>query len=280
METDTNNYKYFKYNEYWQNNLQRIESISKDLEQHFLKLEKEYYNFDAFYDEIITRIDLLASIYSSHNNLKGREYILKLKALLNNYKKKYSHNGVDFKAINFLNSKINKLREASFNNFPEMKHSYYMDIDTLIESGGTVDRDIERYNSLKASAKYKWITYKRNGSWFITQYDKFKLLNPKDAETIVADDSRIRLQFENKFIDIIDIFSEFNGRKKEKINYYIVININNNLSCHAAGKLGRIIMANKNFISPFLKTLIKNKISSGRFRIFGKNHLYLEPISD
>jgi hypothetical protein len=275
MITENNNYKYLKYNDFWQNSLQRIESITKDIEKELNTLEKKYFNFESVYSEIIRRVGILASIYSSHNNLKGGEYILKLKAILNNYKKRYSHGGIDFKAIYFLNSKINKLRESSFNNFPQMKHSHYVKFDSFIETGDTIDSTIERYNTLKASAKYKWISYKRNGSWFLTPYQKFIIVNPGDAKIVTAD-SKKKIDFENQQIDITDIFSELVKGKEEPANYYIIIKANNVLSCHAAYKLGRVVMSDKNFISPFLKALKKNKISPGRFRIFGKNHLYLD----
>ena len=56
-----NNYKYIKYNDYWQNSLQRLESITNNLEQNFSLLEKQYYNFDKFYSEIIAETDILAA---------------------------------------------------------------------------------------------------------------------------------------------------------------------------------------------------------------------------
>jgi hypothetical protein len=272
METN-NNYKYISYNDFWQNSLQRIEGITKNLEQNFYKLEKKYYDFDKFYDEISTEIDVLTSIYSSHNNLKGREYILKLKAVLAHYKKKYFCNEIEFKVIHFLNSKINKLRELSIEKFPKMEHSYSVCKD--ISDDDKVDQNVQKYNKLKNSAKYKWITFQKNGSWFITQCDMFQIIRQEESQIIDSNKPLLNINYDDTVLPVIDIFSKFPGNKKERIKLFIIINFKNKLKCFAVNKPGKIIMANNDFITPHLKAFQKSKISSGRFRIFGKNHIYL-----
>ncbi|MFH0977527.1 MAG: hypothetical protein V1874_17245 [Spirochaetota bacterium] len=271
---DTNkNYPYIKYNDFWQNSLQRLESIIKNVEQNLNNLERKYCEFDEFYDKIITEVDILASIYSSHNNLKGRDYILKLKALLSSYQKRYTHKGIDFKVINFLNTKINLLREQSFENFPQMEHSVllYKDISGTSEIHEK-SKDILKFSKLKSSAKFKWITFSRNGSWFVSQYDKFQIVEQKADET---NNSIIKIKSDGKFISVTDLLSHSLKNKKEKINSFLVIKLRDNLACYAVSRLGKIIMADKDFIAPNLKSIIKNKISPGKFRIFGKNHIYL-----
>lgn len=273
METN-DNYKYIKYNDFWQNSIQRIEGITKNLEQNFYKLEKKYYDFDKFHDEIITEIDILASIYSSYNNLKGREYILKLKAILAHYKKKYSHDEIEFKVIHFLNSKINKLRELSIEKFPKMEHSYSVYKDNSHDRE-KIDPNIQKYNKLKNTAKYKWITFQRNGSWFITQCDMFQIIRQEESQIIDNNKLKLSINYDDTVVPVIDIFSKFAGNKKERIKLLLIINFQNKLECYAVNKPGKIIMANNDFITPHLKAFEKNKISSGRFRIFGKNHIYL-----
>jgi hypothetical protein len=269
-----NNYKYIKYNDYWQNSLQRLEGIAKNLEQNFSLLEKQYYNFDKFYSEIITEIDILAAIYSSHNNLKGMEYILKLKAVLAHYKKRYSHDGIDFKIINFLNARINKLRNISIEEFPKMQHSYSVSED-IADENGSIDPNIQRYNVLRNSAKYKWITFRRNGSWFITQYGKFQIIREEESQLAENTDPVIRIKYKDSILPVSDIFSKFRNNKKEPIKLFLIVKFKNRLKCFAANKLGKVIMADNDIITPHLKAFEKSKIFPGRFRIFGKNHIYL-----
>ncbi|MBN2403895.1 MAG: hypothetical protein JXN64_16080 [Spirochaetes bacterium] len=271
------NYKYIKYNDFWQNSLQRLEGITKNLEQNFHKLEQKYYDFSKFYDEIITEIDILASIYSSHNNLKGIDYILKLKSVLAHYKKRYSREGIDFKIIHFLNSKINKLRELSIAEFPKMEHSYsvYKDIP---DDKASTDPNVRRYNELKNTARYKWITYKRNGSWFITRFSKFQIIRQEESQLSDSHDSDepcIKIKNNDTVLPVIDIFSKFQGNGKEQIELFLIVKLKSKLKCFAVKKLGKIILADGDFITPRLKPFAKSKLSSGRFRIFGKNHIYL-----
>lgn len=278
MNTNNDNYKYFKYNEYWQNSLQRLDSIAKDLERKFFKLEKKYLDFDKIYNEIITEIDILSSIYASHNNLKGKSYLLKLKALLNNYKKRYTHEGINFRLINFLYLKINKLREQSFEEFPKMEHSHFLFKEISDEDTQEVlNGNIKKYKNLKENAKYKWLTYKRNNSWFIVPFKKFHIIKAEEAKTFHDTDKIITISYQDNLIPVIDKFSRFVKDKKEQIKFFLITenNNNNNLKCFAIYKFGRIIMADKDFVIPGLKAFTKSKISAGRFRIFGKNHIYL-----
>ena len=85
MNSDSE-YKYVKYNDFWQNSYQRLDDITKSLERDFFDLEKRHFGSDSIYENIITKIDILSSIYSSLNNLHGREYLLKLKALMKDIK--------------------------------------------------------------------------------------------------------------------------------------------------------------------------------------------------
>lgn len=265
-------YKYLKYNDFWQNSLQRLEGITKTLERDIYYLEKKYIDFDSIYDKITVEINTLTSIYSSLNNLKGREYLLKLKAILDDYKKRYTHGGIDFKTIYFLNSKINKLREQSFNSFPRMDHTFILYKDLENTADYELDENIQRYAELRKSSYYKWITFFRNGSWFIASYNKLQIIKSSDAE-ISGDKSGNFIKYNENLIEIFDIFSRFSNSKK--IMYYIITEHAGELKAFASEKLGKIIMSDKNFITTGLKAFKKSTISPGRFRIFGKNHISL-----
>lgn len=270
---ESNEYKYLKYNDFWQNSLQRLEGITKALEHDFYNLEKKYFDFDLIYDKITTEINTLTSIYSSLNNIQGHDYLLKLKALLDDYKKRYTHSSIDFKTIYFLNSKINQLRDQSFNNFPKMEHSVflYKDLDNIPDE--EIDENIQKYAELRRSAYYKWLTFLRNGSWFIISFDKLNIIKSSEAEISGDNKSGSFIKHRNNFIKVTDIFSRFSGRGE--IRYYIITESGNAVKSFAAEKLGRILMSDRNFISLHLKAFEKSTISPGRFRIFGKNHISL-----
>ena len=88
MKQEDNYYsKYQRYREFWQNNIQGIEDIIGIIEKQLFQLERQYSDFDSAYDEIVSQIDILSSIHSCFNTMSGKEYILKLKSLLKEYKK-------------------------------------------------------------------------------------------------------------------------------------------------------------------------------------------------
>lgn len=258
-----------EYNEFWQNNLQGIDDLSRNLEKYFLSLEKKYTDFDSIYSEITNRVDLLSSIYSSYNNLKGRDYLLKLKALLNDYKKRYTVDGIDFNTIHYLYNKINALRQESFENFPAFLHDY--------SYGTEIKKNTDKYAdflSKEIKARYKWITFKRNGSWFITRYDMIDLVRSGEAE-LMHSDSDIIIRYNKEMIKIIDVFSRFSAGDREKINYYNIVHFRNEVKAFAAAELGKKILSGTDFISPQLIPFQKTRISPGKIRIFGKNHIFL-----
>ncbi len=253
-----------KYRNYWQNNLQCIEDISKNLEKHIYKLEKKYSDFDSIYNDITYEMDILSSIYSNYNNLKGKEYLLKLRTLLKEYKKRYTHEGINFDAIYNLQSKIDKLRQVSFEKFPSLEHSSYILID-----------EEENYTQPIEKAPYQWITFQRNGSWFIIKFDSFQVVKFNDAELLTNNGSDA-IRFGDRTYEVINFFSQFTLKEETQPNYYLMTSYKGVTKCFAVKKLGKRILAQKDFILPQLKPFKKSRISSGRIRIFGKYHIYLK----
>ena len=269
LDVNTKKAKLLQYNNFWQNNLQSIDEISKELEVYLYRLEKRYSDFDSTYDYITNQINTLTSIYSSYNNLLGRDYLLKLKSLLKDYRKRHSYEGIDFNTIYYLHSKFDEQREKSFQNFPELTHKY--DITEIPTE--------DSYKKLNLDdAAYKWITFHRNGSWFITSFKSIQIVTYEDADVSnkdVSTKSVKMIKINDKKYDVIDIFSQFPLKKDERPDYILIIRKHNIIKCFAATRIGKRIFAERDFISLNLKPIEKTSISPGRIRLFGKNHLYL-----
>ena len=58
-----------------------MEEISSLIEKTLIRLEKKYIDFEESYEDLSGSIDLLLSIYSNYNSIRGAEYLLKLKGL-------------------------------------------------------------------------------------------------------------------------------------------------------------------------------------------------------
>lgn len=247
------------YKEFWQTNLHNIENISKNIEKQIFNLEKKYSDFDSVYLEITNQLDVLSSIYAGYNYLNGTDYILKLKALLNNYRKRYTQEGISFHTIQFLYSKINALRDLSFSEFPALDHTQNID-----------DTDKKQ----KRDMPFKWVSFYRNGSWFISDYKTLDI--QKYYHTVAIKDHNLSIKFNNSDIAVIDIFSKTGTAHKENINYILIIaKEGNSVKCYAATRIGRQIYAANNILSSQIRPISNVTRYAGKVRIFGKTHVYL-----
>ncbi|RPI92190.1 MAG: hypothetical protein EHM32_09470, partial [Spirochaetales bacterium] len=202
---------YDKHREFWQNGLQVIEEISASLESSIALLEKKYSDFDSLYDEAMDRIESLASIYAGVNTLHGREYVLRLKALMREYRKRYSLEGINFNALYYLHSRIKELRDTSFSEFPRMDHSPDESNTRAAVTGHTL------------TIKHQWVTFERNGSYFIMPYRKLEILEYRKAD--FWDDpgkNGFSLNRNGMLLEVRDIFGSTTPAKTRPVFFVIV----------------------------------------------------------
>ena len=255
------------YTRFWQNNLQKLEEISQNLDILLNDLEIEYSRFDSIYKKIETDINVLSSIYSSFNNMEGHQYVLKLNAVISEYRKRYTVDGIDFNLLNYLTGKINELREESFNFFPELYHDKNIINDKK--------KEISAYDHEKRP--FKWITFTRNNSWFIVPFEKLDIINLDSTDDFTRENGDVfSVTINGVKRNGRDIFSEFPGGENRP-SWLLVIN--DGESVFGADRTGKKIFAHRDFIRTITKPLnrdIRNSLISGRVRIFGKKHLYIE----
>ncbi|HON79224.1 MAG TPA: hypothetical protein PK544_12085 [Spirochaetota bacterium] len=264
MRTDLNNSQNNEYQVFWQNNLQKLEEINIRIEKILIRLEKQYIEFDSVYDQLNSELDMLSSIYSSFNNLLGLDYLLKLKSLLNDYRKRYTHDSIRFNVLFFLHSKIKELRDESFSKFPELTHSEIVSpVDT------------KKY-AQSLAMPFKWITFKRNGSWFITAFDSINVLKiEKVYHAIIEEGDTSFIAVNGKNIEIIDLLNSYRKENKERPNYFVFVTRGGKTSCYAVHRMGKRLFAKSDIMS---KKLIKYNTlphHAGHLRIFGNNHIYI-----
>ena len=264
MISNTNISENNDYQLFWQHNLQKLEEINIRIEKTLLALEKKYIDFNTVYNQLHSEIDVLMSIYSSFNNLLGLEYLLKLKSLLNDYRKRYTHESIRFNVLFFLHSKIKELRDESFSRFPELTHT---------NKAFSSEREA---HAITIELPFKWITFMRNESWFITSFDEISLIKFEDVyDTIQEHGGDCSIEVSGKRMNIIDLMSKFRKDNQERTNYYVLVKKGQITRCYAAYSIGKRLYAKHDIIE---KKLIKYRTlpaHSGHMRIFGKNHIYI-----
>lgn len=251
-----------EYRSYWENNLQKMDEISGRIERNLLRLEKKYLGFEESYEELISSLDLLLSIYGSYNNLQGAEYLLKLKACLSSYKKMYTHEGIRFGMLYHLHSKVIEQRNIGFEKFPGFTH----EPKTIVHA--------EKFKT-EFEPSHRWITFQRFSSWFITPYDVLIIKDQREADiNLNRTDGSSFLSFNNHRYQVIDAMTYTPGKKTERINHYILINRLGKKFCYPAFSTGKKILAGLDVIGRGLKPY--HGTSRKYIRLFGNNHIYID----
>ena len=251
-----------KVTEFWQENLQRLEEISNDLELTLSRLEDEYLRFYPLFEDFEKNATALSTIQSSFNNMEGRGYILKLNAVIAAYRKIYVTEGIDFSALRFLLAKINELRNKSFELFPWLYHY----TETEEENEPAIKAEPEK-------SPFKWVSFFANNSWFIAPFRSLEICdrcdNYKMGESELFTASFDGREYEGRYI-----FSKFANQTKTP-EYFLIID---KRRVFGADKNGRRIYAYNDFIKKQIRPFdgeINNTFFAGRIRLFGLNHLYI-----
>ncbi len=254
------------YTTFWQDNLEKISLVQKDLDRSLNQLEKEYVCFEEVYRELEEDLDLLSSLYAGLNTIEGMEYLQKFRAMIHNYKSLYTREGIDFETLNFLTMKINELRDISFEDFPCLDH---------IEKEKKTRVKPQKETSGSEDKPFKWITFRRNCSWFIVFFNTLRII---DAEVtscnFLKEQNLIEVSIEDRSFEALDIFGEFTSPPNNP-KYFIEID---NGRAYAADSLGKRIYSSHDIVSgkitPFNR-VTRSSIASGRVRLFGRQHLFI-----
>ena len=230
------------------------------------QLEDRYSDFEMIYNRIIRQMDLLSSIYSSYNAIEGGEYILRLRSVLQSYRNRYTREGLDFNLIQNLLIKIADARSSSFEQFPELYHA---------EKNVTVIKDAAAGRD-RLARKYKWITFERNRSWFVSPFTN-SIIRKNENYPIESyeEPDFVHVGINNTVLKIKDIFSKFPERQKSP-GYYLLLN--DREKNFAANRIGKQIFSDKDIMTPILRPFENaeaNTLTPGRVRLFGINHILL-----
>jgi len=256
--------EYARYREFWQDTIEKLDEVLHRIEGSFFRLEKKYAEFDSIYDELLRQLDLLISMYSCFNNLPGIDYLMKLKSLLNDYRKRYTREGVSFNVIYYLHAKVVELRDSSLSNFPNLPHAEKPAAEADAKKPAPVE------------APFKWITFARSGSWFITRFDEVRIIRFEDAEQDISEtDGYMYIRHDGKKIRVQDLFSRYMKSGWERPECYIVVDRRNKRRCFPASSLGRRIYSRNDIFDKKIKSVRSDSMMKGFLRIFGKNHIVL-----
>jgi hypothetical protein len=244
-----------EYKAFWQENVEKVEEINHRLENALYSLEKKYLDFEGSYRELTDLINLLVSLYSSFNNIPGVDYLLKLRALIQDYKTRYTHAGIEFNVVYYLHSKLKELIASGMDDFPAMSHHQ--------QEQKAPDPD-------PGSFRYKWLCLKRNRTWFLLQYDEIGIVEGGDAvfESMPNDHSP-HIRHRSAVLPVIDY--ALTSGEVGKANFYVIATLHGTVRCFACSRLGKKIYAGRDIF----KESVKETGGWRHIRLFGERHLII-----
>lgn len=251
------------YTEFWQDNLQRLEEITRDIELLLRELEREFRRIDPIFQKLENKTALLSSIQANFNSIGGQEYVMKLSAVLKEYRKTCSSEGVDFGLMDFLLAKISQGRSESLELFPSLRHD-------------TGDRNTG--DAKPETSPYKWISFRAGGSWFLAGFARLEIAAlAQCSEYKRTDKDEFTVVFHGKKYSGIYYFSSFEEKPRAP-EYFLIID--GGRLVFGADACGKRLYSGKNLMAGLISPLESapvNSLIKGRVRLFGRNHLYIAP---
>ena len=256
------------YNSFKENNLSLISELNRAIDLLLKEIADDQNNLIDKIEDINNKIIELRSIFFSFHSMAGSEKLIRLKELINFYRYDSEKNKSRIAAADFLVRKIGEL-------LLKHDHENYEPFRTTGNISDIYENKMIPINDegSRVNSRYKWITFSRNNSWFISRFTELKIIEVKEFHPHSTINSKITLETpDNEKIDAVDLMRGTETATKPLIG----IRLNHNSNFFAADSKGKEIYASKDFITPMkIRLDINNPLYSGRVRLFGKNHLSL-----
>jgi hypothetical protein len=261
--TDTD---YQIYRDYWENNRNLFSTLANSLERKLVELEKQSYQFDDTYREIESALTTLSSLYSKFGSSLVNEFLLRMRSHVRDHRTEIGKQKIAFNIIHFLYEKIRSFENERFSSFPS--------IEGLSEDAPqeTIIRPIHH----DENAPFKWISFRRNNSWFLSYYKTLDIV-PYRIVPFVPNTGGLDniIEYNNSKYIVEDILSSSAANPPVDPLYYIIIN-DTTVRCFAADKKGRRFLSTHDFINkkiePFHSRINQAK---GFVTLAGIRHIYL-----
>ncbi len=219
---------------------------------------------DSF-KKLISSMEISNAVFSALSSREGIQLLLKLKAVTDIYKKNLGTNTNLIKTAEFLINKIEKFSSSCF---------HEADIERLLEIP-VYEIQAVSTGSPAAEFNFKWITFERNRSFFISGYRNLEIYKYDDLNAIYnTSESAFIFNYNGKDLFIADMLK--NPDIENNIPNKIIV-IDKGKHCYAADRTGRKILSTYDLISPLIEPLeISNSFFPGRVRLFGRRYLLLK----
>lgn len=247
------------YDDFTRENREILARANSSILELLTRAEEQNRQLSDSVRELIKLADVSTTIHRQYKNSPGNDGILKLKALLHKLKQNTMADKIHLDTALYLTRKIESDINNAFNK---------------IGTGGEETDVQKQVKPEPKELKYKWLTFFRNGSWFIRVYNTADIIGV-DKEKLFRRDDQLYYEMNGHEYEVIDPMSSPSGSKQNPL-YLIRFDSLNNL--YASDENGREVHASSDIVTPQLRPLKNHDKSgfAGRVRLFGTNYLLLE----
>jgi len=245
------------YSEFTENNEKILSDLTATLREVITALSSNNSITDEIFNKLSDSIEVSNAVFRSFSSHDGLELVLRLKSVLDIYRKNINENSNLIKIAEHIIKKLNRFNSTFFHEATSDEIVYP---ELIEENQYTESRQIK-------DLKYKWTTFERNGSLFIVQYSGLDIIDYKSPE------SGRDFEYNGKSTPFIELMKtpddEYSPPKK-------ILIIDGGRACFPADRTGRQIHGSYDLISPIIEPMeITGNFISGRVRIFGRKHLVI-----
>lgn len=215
-------------------------------------------SLSSLVDELIRLAEISVTIHQQYTDSTGDDEVFKLKAVLTTLKKHAMADKIHIQTAGYLAGRIDTLINSAFESIdPELQKQ----------------KDTHAVFTQQADGlKYKWLTFTRNGSWFILPYETVDIIEPEPG-SLFAGDGKYFIKVDDTEYEIADMMSSPAG--EFRLPAYL-LKIDGSDFYYASDFNGREIHASSDIVSPMTKPLKDHaqSIYLGRVRLFGVRYLF------
>ncbi len=208
-------------------------------------------------DELIRLAEISVTIHQQYTDNTGDGEIFKLKSVLATLKKHTMADSIHIQTAEYLIQRIEKLINSAFTSLdPELVKEKH---------------ECPEHREPAADLKYKWLTFIRNGSWFILPYKHLKIFEA-DPAFIKRKDGKNYITVNDNEFEITDMMSLPGSEFRLPAS---LLQIDSADFLYASDFNGREVHASSDIVSSMIKPLKDHaeSIYKGRVRLFGVKYL-------
>lgn len=247
-----------QYSVFVNDNRKILTDINGQFSDIITEMSERQKSMASLVDELIRLAEISVTIHQQYTDSTGDEEIFKLKSVLATLKKHALADKIHIQTAGYLSGKIESLINSAFESIdPELQKKKNTDAASSAQH--------------ECDLKYKWLTFTRNGSWFILPYNKVDTIEPEPG-SLYFRESGYFVKTDDTEYEIADMMSS--PASEFRLPAYL-IRIDDADFYYASDFNGREIHANSDIVSQQVKPLADHagSIYTGRVRLFGTRYL-------